>query len=184
MKFFKSINIPSTVSLNIDKNLCVFSGPNGINSYKLHNFLKVKIENNCLCLYSDGEELRKRDAIFLSAIFNTTFVMLKNCMLGVNKFFEYFLILRGVGYKANYDKKTSILTLLLGYSHSINLNVPSDILIELPSNSEIIVKSISKEKAGQFAADIRALKISDIYKGNGIRYKDENIVLKIPKKTK
>jgi len=184
VKFFKSISIPSTISLTIDKNLCVFSGLNGVNSYKLHKFLKVKIDNDCLCLYSDFTELKKRDYLFLFSIFNTTFVMLKNCMLGVNNFFEYFLILRGVGYKANYDKKTSILTLLLGYSHSINLNVPSDILIDLPSNSEIVVRSVSKERAGQFAADIRALKISDIYKGNGIRYKDENIVLKIPKKTK
>lgn len=184
MNFLKSIIIPSTVSFKIDKNLCIFSGPNGINSYKLHNFLKVRIEDGCLCLYSDASLLRKRDLIFLSSIFNTTYVMLKNCIFGVTKFFEYFLVLRGVGYKASYDKKNSVLTMLLGYSHPINLSVPSDILLDLPSNSEIVVKSIFKDKAGQFAADIRALKISDIYKGNGIRYKDEKIVLKIPKKAK
>ncbi|HIH2762845.1 MAG TPA: 50S ribosomal protein L6 [Candidatus Azoamicus sp.] len=184
MNFLKNIIIPSTVSFKIDKNLCIFSGPNGVNSYKLHDFLKVKIDNSNLCLYSDVSLLRKRDLIFLSSIFNTTYVILKNCILGVTKFFEYFLILRGVGYKVSYDKKTSMLVMLLGYSHPINLSVPSDILIELPSNSEIVVKSIFKDKAGQFAADIRELKISDIYKGNGIRYKDEKIVLKIPKKAK
>jgi large subunit ribosomal protein L6 len=184
VNFIKNISIPSTVSFKIDKDVCIFSGPNGTNSYKLHNFLKVKIENNVLCLYSDSSGLRKRDFIFLSSILNTTYFMLKNCILGVTKFFEYFLVLRGVGYKASYDKKTSVLVMLLGYSHPINLPVPSDILIDLPSNTEIVVKSISKEKAGQFASDVRALKISDIYKGNGIRYKNENIILKIPKKTK
>ncbi len=184
MNFFKSISIPSAVSLKIDKNLCTFSGPNGVNVYKLHDFLRVKVENDFLCLYSDDSLVKKRDFIFLSSIFNTTYVMLKNCMLGVTKFFEYFLVLRGVGYKVSYDKKTSVLVMLLGYSHPVNLSVPVDILIELPSNSEIIVKSIFKDKAGQFAADIRALKIADIYKGNGIRYKNEKIILKVPKKTK
>lgn len=184
MNFLKSISIPNTVSFKLEENLCIFSGPNGVNSYKLHNFVNVKLDNGCLCLYSDVSLLRKRDFILLPSIFNTSYVMLKNCILGVTKFFEYFLVLRGVGYKVSYDAKTSELVMLLGYSHQINFSVPSDIFIELPSNSEIIIKSISKVKAGQFAADVRALKIPDIYKGNGIRYKDENIILKIPKKTK
>lgn len=184
MNFLKNIIIPSDVSLKIEKNLCIFSGKNGVNSYNVHSFLSVKIDNGFLCLFSNDSLLRKRDSILLRSIFNTTFVMLKNCMLGVTKLFEYFLVLKGVGYKVNYDEKTSTLIMLLGYSHQVNLSVPSDIFIDLPSNSEIIVKSVSKFKAGQFAADIRALKTPDIYKGNGIRYKDENIILKVPKKTK
>lgn len=184
MIFRKNIILSDNISIKNNNGVFIFNGPMGTVSYKLHELLTLDINNSVLCLYVKDLKLRKRELILLPSIFNTTYVMLKNCLLGVVKLFEYFLIIKGVGYKASYDSKTSVLTLVLGYSHSVVLNVPSDIFIDTPSNSEIIVRSVSKSRAGQFASEIRYIKAPEIYKGNGIRYKNENIVLKIPKKTK
>lgn len=184
MTLTKNIEIPDNVYLEIKDGLCLFSGSKGSITYKLHNFIIAELNNKILSLCVSKSFFRKRDLVSLTAIFNTTFVMLKNCIIGVSKFFEYSLVLKGVGYKAAYDSKNANLTILLGYSHPVIINVPKDIFVEVPINSEIIIKSASKAKAGQFASDIRFLKLPEIYKGNGIRYKNENVVLKIPKKTK
>ncbi len=184
MKLKKSINISENVFVDIVDDCCSFNGPMGNITYKLHNFLKLDFERPMLSLYVNDCIFRKRDLSSLPAVFNTTYVMLKNCVHGVTNLFEYFLILKGIGYKVNYDSKLCVLTMLLGYSHPVVLNVPRDIFIELPSNYEIVVRSISKSRAGQFASDIRSVKVPEIYKGNGIRYRDEKIILKVPKKAK
>lgn len=184
MKFKQYINIPGSVSVNLLEDVCSFAGPKGNVEYKIHKFIDISLNESTICLSVKDSILKKRDLILVPALFNTTYVMFKNCIYGVVNLFEYFLVLKGVGYKVSYDNKISVLTMLLGYSHPINLNVPKDIFIEVPNNSELIIKSVSKSKAGQFASDIRALKAPEIYKGNGIRYKDENIILKVPKKTK
>lgn len=184
MNLKKNIEIPKNVQFEFVDNLCTFVGPKGKISHELHNFLELSFIDNFIYLSGNENLFRKRDIILLRSIFNTTYVNLKNCIFGVLNLFEYYLVLRGVGYKVTYDTKLSILTFLLGYSHPVNITIPEDIIIELPSNSEIIVKSVSKFKAGQFAANIKSIKLPEIYKGNGIRYKDETIILKVPKKTK
>lgn len=185
MKLNKQIHIPDNVTVTVSDNLCIFSGLKGTISYNVHTYLNVDFNNNILFLYfNDKFILKRRDRLFLPAVFNTNFVMLKNCLFGVNNLFECYLILKGVGYKAIYDKNTAVLTMILGYSHPVTITVPSDIFLDVPSVSEIIVRSLSKSRAGQFAADLRAVKLPDSYKGNGIRYRDEKIILKTPKKTK
>lgn len=186
MNFIKNINIPSNVNVDIIDNLCTFSGPKGVLSYKIHKYLSLEFkDNNLLVLfYKLNLNLKKRDLVFLYSVFNTDFANLKNCLFGVLNFFEYFLSLKGIGYKASYDKTKSILVMLLGFSHPVEIKVPNDILLELPNNSEIIIKSVSKSRAGQFAANLKFIKLPDNYKGNGIKFKDEKIILKTPKKTK
>ena len=99
---------------------------------------------------------------------------------GVSNGFERKLQLVGVGYRA--QAQGNQLNLTLGFSHPVNYPVPEGITIETPSQTEIIVKGIDKQKVGQVAAEIRAYRPPEPYKGKGVRYADERVVLKEAKK--
>ena len=99
---------------------------------------------------------------------------------GVTKGFEKKLTLVGVGYRAQIQG--SVLNLTLGFSHPINFDIPEGITIETPSQTDILVKGIDKQKVGQVAANIRAFRPPEPYKGKGVRLADEVIVLKEAKK--
>jgi large subunit ribosomal protein L6 len=184
VNFIKHIKITNLVSVSSNDNFYTFLGPKGSIVYELHRFFNLKIDELVLSLSVNDISFKKRDLFLLPALFNTSYAMLKNCLYGVTNLFEQFLVLKGVGYKVFYDNELLALNFLLGYSHPVVLNVPSNIFVELPSNSEIIIRSVCKRSVGQFAADIRYIKAPEVYKGNGIRYRDENIVLKVPKKAK
>jgi large subunit ribosomal protein L6 len=101
-------------------------------------------------------------------------------VLGVSKGFEKKLQLVGVGYRAQVQGKT--LNLTLGFSHPVAFPVPDGVTIEAPSQTEIIIKGIDKQKVGQVAANIRAYRPPEPYKGKGVKYADEQIVRKEAKK--
>ena len=101
-------------------------------------------------------------------------------LTGVSEGFTKKLQLIGVGYRAQAQGKT--LNLTLGYSHPISFAVPEGISIETPSQTEVVVTGIDKQKVGQAAADIRAFRPPEPYKGKGVRYADENVVRKEAKK--
>ena len=114
------------------------------------------------------------------AIAGTMRALLKNLVVGVSVGFEKKLTLVGVGYRA--QMQGSKLNLTLGFSHPIEYTVPENIRIETPSQTEILVKGNDKQLVGQVAADIRAYRPPEPYKGKGVRYSDEYIVKKEAKK--
>jgi large subunit ribosomal protein L6 len=114
------------------------------------------------------------------AMAGTARALVKNMVQGVSKGFERKLTLVGVGYRAQVQGK--VLNLTLGFSHPVAFAVPEGITIETPSQTEIVVKGIDKQKVGQVAAKIRAYRPPEPYKGKGVRYADEQVVLKEAKK--
>jgi large subunit ribosomal protein L6 len=106
--------------------------------------------------------------------------LLGNMVQGVTSGYEKSLELRGVGYRAQMKGKE--LNLTLGFSHPVDYPVPDGITIETPSNTEVVIKGADKQKVGQVAAEIRAFRPPEPYKGKGVRYKDERVIMKEAKK--
>lgn len=183
-KFEKTVIIPSGVTVKFIDGYYYFSGSKGEIKHKLHKHLSVNLFSDSLCIFFKGENLRKRELSGILALINTTCSLFKNYMSGVLEFFSCSLILSGIGYKAKYDSSVSVLHLTLGFSHPIKIHIPKNIFIELPDTTNIVVKGVSKYEVGKIALQIREKRMPEIYKGNGIRYKDEIIKLKSPKKSK
>jgi large subunit ribosomal protein L6 len=114
------------------------------------------------------------------AMAGTVRALLANMAKGVSEGFEKKLELVGVGYRAQAQGK--VLNLTLGFSHPVAYEVPDGITIETPSQTEVLVKGIDRQKVGQVAADIRRYRPPEPYKGKGVRYSDERVVLKEAKK--
>ncbi len=106
--------------------------------------------------------------------------LLNNMVIGVTQGFERKLQLVGVGYRAQAQGR--VLNLTLGFSHPVALEMPAGILVETPSQTEIIVRGVDKQQVGQVAAKIRAYRPPEPYKGKGVRYAGETIILKEAKK--
>ncbi|HTN01103.1 MAG TPA: 50S ribosomal protein L6, partial [Planctomycetaceae bacterium] len=102
-----------------------------------------------------------------------TRALLNNMVVGVEKQWEKKLEIQGVGYQASLANK--VLTLQVGFANAIKLPVPANVVCEVPDNTHIIVKSLDRQSCGQFAADIRAVRPPEPYKGKGIRYSDERV---------
>ncbi len=117
---------------------------------------------------------------FSSAIAGTTRALISNMLTGVTDGFERKLALVGVGYRAKMQGKK--LDLTLGFSHPVVYEVPAGIDVETPSQTEIVIKGIDKQKVGQVAAEIRRYRPPEPYKGKGVRYADERVVMKEAKK--
>lgn len=149
-------------------------GPKGSLSIDYHPDLNIMIEDNQIRID------RKNDTKFARAISGTTAVLIKNMIVGVTEGYEKKLTLVGVGYRAS--AQGNKVNLSLGFSHPVVYEVPKDITIETPSQTEIIVKGIDRQKVGQAAAEIRAYRPPEPYKGKGVRYADEQIILKEVKK--
>lgn len=114
------------------------------------------------------------------AVAGTTRALLNNAVKGVTQGFQKKLELVGVGYRAAAQGK--MLNLTLGFSHPVNYKVPDGISIETPSQTEIVIKGSDRQKVGQVAADIRGFRPPEPYKGKGVRYTNERVVLKEAKK--
>ena len=114
------------------------------------------------------------------ALAGTTRALVNNMVVGVSQGFEKKLLLNGVGYRAKAAGKT--LNLVLGFSHDINYDIPEGVTVETPSQTEIVLKSANKQLLGQVAAEIRAYRPPEPYKGKGVSYADERIRRKEAKK--
>jgi large subunit ribosomal protein L6 len=115
-----------------------------------------------------------------NALSGTTRALLANLVNGVSKGFEKKLTLVGVGYRAQAQGDT--LNLSLGFSHPVAHKMPAGVKVETPSQTEIVIKGIDKQQVGQVAAEIRAYRKPEPYKGKGVRYADEVVILKETKK--
>lgn len=168
------VTVPKGVEININNGQVTVKG--GKESLELNLHPQVKVEQTDSELTVSAQD-GSRTAIALAG---TMRALIDNMVTGVSKGFERKLELRGVGYRAQAQGKK--LNLTLGFSHPVEFEVPEGISIETPSQTEIVVKGADKQVVGQVAANIRAYRPPDAYKGKGVRYADEQIVLKEAKK--
>lgn len=170
----RPISIPSGVEVNITKDSVSVKGPKGTLVQSVPAGIQVDMNSQEL------EFSLKKVTTELNVLIGTTRALINNNIIGVSKGFEKKLQLVGVGYRAQLQGK--VLGLSLGFSHPVNFAIPEGITIEVPSQTEVVVKGISKQQVGQVASDIRAYRPPEPYKGKGVRYSDETIKLKETKK--
>jgi len=155
--------------------MCVsVKGPLGTLQQSLTNDIILEINENILMIQTTNNSKHA------NALSGTIRALVANMVHGVSVGFEKKLQLVGVGYRA--QAANNKINLSLGFSHPVDHVVPDGITIETPSQTEIIIKGIDKQKVGQTAADIRAYRKPEPYKGKGVRYSDEVIILKETKK--
>ncbi|MEG9298731.1 50S ribosomal protein L6 [Mangrovibacillus sp. Mu-81] len=162
------IEMPSDVTLTVgEDNLVTVKGSKGELSRTFSSEIKIELEGNTVTVTrpSDAKEHR--------ALHGTTRALIANMVEGVSKGFERNLELVGVGYRA--QKQGAKLVLNVGYSHPVEIEAEKGIEIEVPSNTKISIKGIDKERVGALAANIRAVRSPEPYKGKGIRYEGEYV---------
>jgi len=169
------VELPSGTEFSIAENTITIKGNKGEMQHILHPLVNVTQDGNQLKMVAND------DSKSANALAGTTRALLQNIVTGVNVGFERKLTIIGVGYRAQVQGK--ILDLTLGFSHPVKYEIPEGITIETPSQTEIVVKGMDKQKVGQVTADIRAYRPPEPYKGKGVRYADENVVRKEAKKT-
>jgi len=170
----KPVEVPKGVELTVAGQEIKAKGPKGELSMPLNPEVELNIEDG------NAQVSARSGSKFSIAMSGTTRSLLQNLVTGVNSGFEKKLELVGVGYRAKAGGKS--LNLTLGFSHPVDYAVPEGIEIETPSQTEILVKGIDKQKVGQVAAEIRAYRPPEPYKGKGVRYSDEHVVRKEAKK--
>jgi large subunit ribosomal protein L6 len=168
------ISIPSGVAVNIDGAAVTVKGPKGTLHWNLHPTVSLTAEDQTLQVAPVSDKGNDW------AMAGTTRALINNMVVGVSTGFERKLTLIGVGYRA--QAKGKVLNLALGYSHPIDYPVPEGIEIETPTPTEVIVKGFDKQRVGQVAAEIRAKRPPEPYKGKGVRYSDEQVIRKEAKK--
>ena len=167
------ITLPSGVEVKIAADAVSVKGKNGELTMPLPGDIQVKLEDNTVTI--DADSIARKPAMA-----GTMRALIGNMVTGVSDGFERKLTLVGVGYRAQAQGKT--LNLSLGFSHPVNYPVPDGITIETPSQTEIVVKGATKQVVGQVAAEIRAFRPPEPYKGKGVRYADEYVIRKEAKK--
>jgi large subunit ribosomal protein L6 len=165
--------IPAGVDVKFEGQLVTVKGSVGTLSLDVHPTVEIKQEDSQLIFApAEGEKSW--------ALAGTTRALLNNMVVGVTKGFEKKLQLNGVGYRA---KATgNVLNLTLGFSHPVNYELPEGVKVETPSQTEVVVKGADKQQVGQVAAEIRAYRPPEPYKGKGVRYADEHVRRKEAKK--
>jgi large subunit ribosomal protein L6 len=169
------VDLPQGVSATIGADAVTLKGAKGSLTLAIKNGIKVVQQEKRLQV-----EATDATAEGMNAVAGATRAHLANMVMGVTKGYEKKLELVGVGYRAAVQSKN--LTLTLGFSHLINFAIPDGIIIETPSQTEIIIKGIDRQRVGQTAAEIRGFRPPEPYKGKGVKYADEKITLKEAKK--
>lgn len=170
----KPVEVPAGVEIKIDGQAVTVKGSKGSLARTLHGSVEIKQEDNVLTFAPrDGSKTAM-------ALAGTMRALLGNMVTGVSQGFEKKLQLVGVGYRAQAQGQK--LNLTLGFSHPVDYAVPEGVTVETPSQTEVVVKGADKQKVGQVAAEIRAHRPPEPYKGKGVKYADEIIVRKEAKK--
>ena len=168
------VTVPQGVDVALKQDQISVKGTGGNLSLALNSLVKVTSEGGKLSFVPANES---REA---NAMSGTMRQLVNNMVVGVTKGFEKKLSLVGVGYKA--QAQGAKLNLTVGYSHPVNKDMPAGITVQTPAPTEIVVKGADRQRVGQLAAEIRAVRPPEPYKGKGIRYSDEKIVIKETKK--
>ncbi|MDH3439460.1 MAG: 50S ribosomal protein L6 [Gammaproteobacteria bacterium] len=168
------VELPQGVEFNLSGTTASMKGSKGQLSMELNSEVELKQEDNTLTVSP------RSGSRFATAVAGTTRSLLANMAQGVSEGYEKKLELVGVGYRA--AAQGNKLNLTLGFSHPVVYDVPEGISIETPSQTEVVVKGTDKQKVGQVAAEIRRYRPPEPYKGKGVRYSDERVVIKEAKK--
>ena len=170
----KPVVIPQGVDVSLGGALLTVKGKLGEMSQAIHSLVSASVSDNEIT-FSVTEESQAAKAMS-----GTMRALVSNMVEGVSQGFTRKMLMVGVGYRASVQGK--VLNITAGFSHPVTIDFPEGITIETPSNTEILVKGYDKQKVAQVAANIRAIRPPEPYKGKGIRYDDEQIILKEGKK--
>jgi len=168
------IPLPRGVEVSFGAGEVTVKGAKGSLTAPISALVDVNVADGALVVGGDRSDRKK------NSLAGTTRANLSNMVVGVSVGYERKLTLVGVGYRA--QSKGQTLSLSLGYSHPVEFAAPAGITIETPSQTEIVIKGCDKQEVGQVAANIRAYRPPEPYKGKGVRYFDEEIVRKEAKK--
>ena len=168
------VTIPAGVDVSIKDDQISVKGTGGTLSLAQNALVKVSSNDGKLSFEPINES---REA---NAMSGTVRQLVNNMVVGVSKGFEKKLTLIGVGYKA--QASGAKLNLSVGYSHPVNFEMPAGITVATPTPTEIVIKGADRQQVGQLAAEIRAVRPPEPYKGKGIRYADEKVTIKETKK--
>jgi len=168
------VSLPSGVEVKLDGQALAVKGGKGSLELAVHSLVEVQLGDGVLTFAARNSSKESR------AMSGTIRSLVSNMVTGVHEGFEKKLQLNGVGYRAKATGKT--LNLTLGFSHPVDYDLPEGIVAETPSQTEIVIKGIDKQAVGQVAAEIRAFRPPEPYKGKGVRYADEHVRRKEAKK--
>jgi len=167
------IGIPDGVTVNVANGEVEAKGPKGTLRCVVPGGIGAKVEDGNLVLErpDDSKESRAQHGLARA--------LANNMVVGVSAGFSKRLEIEGVGYRA--DVKGKVLNLLLGFSHPVDMPIPEGLKVSVEANTSLTIEGADKQAVGQFAADIRALRPPEPYKGKGVRYVDEHIRRKVGK---
>ncbi len=168
------IELPSGVEVKLDGQALSVKGAKGELAFDVHNDVSISQEEGVLKFAARGAERGAR------AMAGTMRAVVQNMVTGVSAGFERRLELQGVGYRAQAQGKK--LTLQLGFSHPVEYELPEGIEAQTPSQTEIVITGVDKQRVGQVCAEIRAFRPPEPYKGKGVRYQGEYVRRKEAKK--
>ena len=166
--------LPASVDARMDGSTLVVKGAKAELTQEIHSSVKLTIDNNTL-QFSPVDQSASANALS-----GTMRSLANNMVIGVSTGFSKKLILKGVGYRAK--AQGSKLNLQVGYSHPVDMEMPQGVSVETPSNTEIVLSGADKQLVAQVAANVRSVRPPEPYKGKGIRYENEQIIMKEGKK--
>ena len=168
------ITIPDSVNFTTDNNVVSVKGSKGELDFNMPSSVSIEVNENVISIRYDDTNQKS------IALAGTTRSIINNMIIGVTEGFEKKLELIGVGYRAKASGK--LLELTLGFSHPVKYQLPEEVEVETPSQTEVILRSHNKQVLGQAAAEIRSFRPPEPYKGKGVRYSDEQVKRKEAKK--
>lgn len=167
------VKIPQGVKISFANETIVVEGPKGKLTQQYHPVVTFKTEGDSVLVGRTDEEKQTRS---FHGLYRN---LLNNMVIGVSAGFSRSLQITGVGFRA--EVKGKVLTMNLGYSNEILVGIPEDLNVVADANGKVTVTGISKQRVGEFASQIRKLRLPEPYKGKGIRYDDETIRRKVGK---
>ena len=170
----RKINIPEGVTVIVNDNVVTVKGPKGELTNSFNKDMKIDVNENILTI------TRPNDLKTTKSLHGTTNALIENMIIGVSEGYKKELEIVGVGYRFNVQGNK--INVNAGFSHPVEVIVPSDLKAEQVSTTEIAISGIDKQKVSEFAANIRKLRRPEPYKGKGIRFKGEHIRRKEGKK--
>lgn len=172
----RNLAIPEGVTVEVEGNVVTVKGSKGELSLTTSNLVTVEVKDGTVVV------TRKNETIPARQMHGTTNANIRNMIIGVSEGYSKALEIIGVGYRFNL--KGNKLVINAGYSHPVEIEIPSDLKLNVEGNNTVTVSGISKERVGEFAANIRKVRKPEPYKGKGIRYVGEHIRRKEGKKAK
>ena len=163
------VAVPANVKVRVEGDKVFVEGPKGKLEFAPHQLVKVEVDEAAKAV----KVTRSDDERFSRALHGLTRSLINNMVQGVTKGYEKRLKIEGIGYQARKEKTGIVLT--VGYANAITMLPPDGVTVELADPTTIIVRGADKQKVGQFAAEVRAVRKPEPYKGKGIRYENEQV---------